>query len=123
MILHLSLWRIAVLLIALAPLAFYLIAIVAALRFVRRESRRVLPDFTPPVSLLKPVRGVDFASPLNFASYCRQNYPDYEILFCVNDLSDPAVALLRKLMQAFPEHRIKIFSNAPAIGANPKATQ
>jgi ceramide glucosyltransferase len=120
MILHLSLWRIAILLIALAPLAFYLIAIVAALRFVRRESRRVLPDFTPPVSLLKPVRGVDFASPLNFASYCCQNYPDYEILFCVNDLSDPAVALIRKLMQDFPERRIKIFSNAPAIGSNRK---
>jgi ceramide glucosyltransferase len=120
MILHLSLWRVVILLIALTPLAFYLVAIAAAIRFVRRESHRVLPDFTPPVSLLKPVRGVDFASPENFASFCTQNYPDYEILFCVNDLSDPAVPLIRNLMQTFPQCGIRIFSNAPAVGSNRK---
>src|SRR5580692_4392593 len=74
MILPLSLWRVVILLIALTPLAFYLVAMAAAIRFVRRESRRVLPDFTPRVSLLKPVRGVDFASSENFASFCTQNF-------------------------------------------------
>lgn len=120
MTLHLPLWRIAILLIALAPFAFYLIATAAAIRFVRRERNRVLPNFTPPVSLLKPVRGVDFASPENFASFCTQDYPDYEILFCVNDLSDPAVPLIRNLMQTFPHCRIKLFSNAPTLGSNRK---
>ena len=85
-----SLWRDAILLIALAPLAYYIFAIIAALRFLRRESKSPSgtnspKNFTPPVSLLKPVHGVDFGSVENFESFCRQNYPDYEILFAVND--------------------------------------
>ena len=70
-------WRDAVLVVAVAPLAYYVTAILAALRFFRRERARALPSYTPPVSLLKPVRGVDFASYENFASFCRQDYPDY----------------------------------------------
>ena len=75
--LHLTAWRAALLLVAVAPLVYYIVATLAALRFFRRERRRKLVDFTPPISLLKPVRGVDFASYENFASFCRQNYPDY----------------------------------------------
>ena len=78
---HLSIWRVVILLLAIAPLAYYLVAILAALRFFRRERSKPLPDFTPPVSVLKPVHGVDFASLENFSSFCRQDYPEYEILF------------------------------------------
>jgi len=77
-------------------------------------------ELTPPVSLLKPVHGVDFASPTNFESFCRQNYPEYEILFCVNDMEDPAVPLIRQAMRDFPECSIRILSNAPKIGSNQK---
>jgi ceramide glucosyltransferase len=69
-------WRVAVLLVAAAPLAYYATAILAALRFFGRERRRVLPYYTPPVSLLKPVRGVDFGSYENFSSFCHQDYTD-----------------------------------------------
>jgi len=87
MMAHLAMWREAVLLLALAPLAYYLLAIVAAARFFKRVRARPLPDCAPPVSVLKPVRGLDFGSYENFASFCRQDYQDYEILFAVNDLS------------------------------------
>src|SRR3974377_1668529 len=93
-----SLFRLPILLIALAPFGYYIAGILAAARFFRRERAKKLPVFTPPVSLLKPVRGVDFASRENFSSFCNQDYPDYEILFCVNDLSDPAVPLIEQLM-------------------------
>ncbi|MGC1904240.1 MAG: bacteriohopanetetrol glucosamine biosynthesis glycosyltransferase HpnI [Candidatus Acidiferrum sp.] len=114
-----SVWKDAVLLIALAPLAYYVTAILASLRFFRRERRKV-PDFTPPVSLLKPVYGMDFGSVENFASFCHQNYPEYEILFAVNDESDPSVPLIREFAAKFPERHIQLISGAPQVGANKK---
>jgi ceramide glucosyltransferase len=117
---HIAIWRWAILLLALAPLGYYVTATIAAIRFFRRERARELPSFTPPVSLLKPVKGVDFGSYENFASFCVQDYPDYEILFCVNERSDAAVPTIERVRQAFPERRIRILSNAPQIGSNRK---
>src|SRR6516225_2004904 len=117
---HLSIWRVVILLLAIAPLAYYLVAILAALRFFRRERSKPLPDFTPPVSVLKPVHGVDFASLENFSSFCRQDYPEYEILFCVNEMSDPAVAVVQTVMSEFPQCRVRILSGAAQLGANRK---
>jgi ceramide glucosyltransferase len=113
-------WRDAVLVVAAAPLAYYITAIIAAVRFFRRERARPLASYAPPVSLLKPVKGVDFASYENFSSFCHQDYPEYEILFAVNDDSDPAVPLIRRLAAEFPERQIRLITGAAQIGANKK---
>lgn len=115
-----SLWRILILVLALAPLGYYVVATIAALRFFTRERAKQLPDFTPPVSILKPVYGVDFASCENFASFCTQDYPAYEILFCVNDLADPAIAAIQEIMADFPDRPIRILSGAAQLGSNRK---
>jgi ceramide glucosyltransferase len=115
-----SIWRLVILLLALAPLGYYATASIAAIRFFRRERCKNLPAFTPPASLLKPVRGVDFGSYENFSSFCVQNYKEYEILFCVNELSDAAVPVIEKVRKDFPECHIRILSNAPQVGANRK---
>ncbi len=113
-------WRDAVLAVAAAPLAYYVTATIAALRFFGRERGRTLPVYTPPVSLLKPVKGVDFASYENFSSFCHQNYPDYEILFAANEENDPAVPLIRRLAAEFPAIPIRLTTGAQQIGANKK---
>jgi len=113
-------WGDVGLLVAAAPLAYYVTATIAALRFFRRERSRTFVSYTPPVSLLKPVKGVDFASYENFSSFCRQDYPDYEILFAVNDDGDPAVPLIRRLAAQFPERAIRLITGAAQIGANRK---
>ena len=117
---HLSIWRTSLLVLAAAPLAYYVVAIFAALRFFLRARARRLPEFSPPVSLLKPVHGVDFDSHANYASFCTQVYLEYEILFCVNDMQDPAVPLLQQVIKDFPERSIRILSGAPKIGSNQK---
>jgi ceramide glucosyltransferase len=113
-------WRVVLLLFAAAPLAYYIAATVAAWRFFRRERARKLTSFTPPISLLKPVHGVDFGSYENFSSFCRQDYPEYEILFAVNDEGDPAAPLIQRLKAEFPQRRIRLISGAEQIGANRK---
>ena len=118
--LPISVWRLLILLLALAPLGYYLAGILAAVRFFVRERAKQLPDFAPPVSVLKPVHGADFATYENFASFCTQDYPDYEILFCVNQLSDPAVAIIQKVIADFPERSIRILSGAAQVGSNRK---
>src|SRR5713226_6745113 len=120
---HFEVWRDAVLLLAAAPLVYYTLAIVAALRFFKRERARVLPNYTPSVSLLKPVRGADFGSYENFASFCRQEYLDYEILFAVNDDTDPAVQMIQRIIAEFPERRIRLLVGAEHLGANRKVNK
>jgi ceramide glucosyltransferase len=120
MILISSAWGYAVLLLAVAPLLYYALATLVAYRFFKRERLRILPDYSPPISVLKPVCGVDFGSHENFASFCRQEYPQYEILFAVNDDADPAVPLIRQIMAEFPHGKIRLLVGAEPLGANRK---
>jgi ceramide glucosyltransferase len=113
-------WRFFVLVLAAAPLAYYLAATLAACRFFGRGRAREFAPYTPAASLLKPVHGVDFGSYENFASFCTQNYPEYEILFGVGDSGDPAVPLIHRLIAEFPQRRICLFVGAERIGANRK---
>jgi ceramide glucosyltransferase len=123
MISHDSLWREVLLLAAAAPLVYYVLAILAAFRFFGRSQARTHADYTPPASVLKAVRGVDFGSYENFASFCKQDYPEYEILFAVNDESDSALPLIRKIMTEFPQRRIRLFTSAEELGANRKVNK
>lgn len=104
----------------LSSLGFYVVASFAAIRFAARHRRAQRPQYTPRVSVLKPVHGVDFGSEENFRSFCTQDYPNYEILFAVNDDSDAAVPVIRKLAMEFPARSIRIVSGAPFLGENRK---
>src|SRR5437899_11568660 len=120
---HSTLWRNVLLLLAAAPLVYYALATLAALHSFRLERARVRPNYSPSVSLLKPVRGVDFGSYENFVSCCRQEYPEYEVLFAVNDDGDPAVPVIRRIIAEFPERRIRLLVGAEHLGANRKVNK
>ena len=117
--------RYGVLAVAAIPFIYYLIALFSAWQFFRSSARRSAPDrtFTPPVSNLKPVRGLDPDAYENFASFCRQDYPDYELLFCVGEEDDPVVPILQKLVHDFPERRIRVLFGSGGTGSNDKVVK
>jgi len=116
-------WRTFILVLAVAPLIYYVAATFAAWRFFQSERRKKLGDFTPAVSLLKPVRGVDFGSYENFTSFCQLDYPEYEILFGVNENADPAVPLIHRLMAEFPQRKIRLLVGSEELGTNRKVNK
>jgi ceramide glucosyltransferase len=113
--------------IALVPLvlacsaiaSFYqLLQIVAARRFLLR-SRRLPTGYTPPITVLKPLKGPGVELATNLETFCRQDYPEYQIVFGVEDAGDPAVEIVRSLMRRFPDRDITL-SVGDEEGANRK---
>jgi len=113
------------LVVAAAPFVYYLLVLYSSWFFFRHSN--VGPsknlDFTPPISNLKPVRGLDPEAYENYASFCRQDYPNYELIFCVADRNDPAVPVLEKLMRDFPDRRIRLLFGSGRVAINDKVTK
>jgi ceramide glucosyltransferase len=107
------------------PFVYYFLAIFSASSYFLRARQRSphAPDFVPPISNLKPVRGLDPDAYENFASLCRQDYPEYELLFCTTERTDPAVPVIEKLMRDFPERRIRLLYSAGHSAVNDKVAK
>src|SRR5271168_4222411 len=113
-----------VLALATIPFFYYLLVLFCTEWFVR-VSRRENPrndDFTPPVSCLKPIKGLDVEAYENYASFCRQVYPDYEILFCVAR-DDPALPVLEKSIADFPKTHIRLLFGSGRDAINDKVAR
>jgi ceramide glucosyltransferase len=108
----------------LSSSVYYLICLWSA-RIFLRESRQdaALPTETlPPVSILKPLKGTDPDIYQSFRSHCLQNYPEYEIIFGVSDLADPAVESVQQLQREFPDRPIRLVVCPNKLGANLKVS-
>src|SRR5438128_10604380 len=107
--------------VASFPFIYYVLVLYSSWRFFR-QATVPLPEksaFTPPVSNLKPVRGLDPEAYENFASYCRQDYPDYELIFCVGDENDPSVPVLEKLIRDLRNGPFRCLTGRGGTGCNP----
>jgi ceramide glucosyltransferase len=108
------------LLLALSVLVTQLVTVALFLR--RLKAGRLQPGTLglPRVTLLRPVCGHDAFDDETIGSSFRQDYPDYEIIFCAPSESDPSVPLVRRLIEAHPKVSARLLIGETAITGNPK---
>jgi ceramide glucosyltransferase len=114
------------LLLTLTPLIYYGLAVVSSWKFFSRAA--LFPasrpaEFTPPLSILKPVRGTDPDAYENFASLCVQDYPNYEIVFCIDGPDDPVYGVIERLRDNFPQTRVRVLFGSLSTASNDKVAK
>jgi len=108
-----------VLLLASFSLIMTLATHVSVLRVCARPAKG---GFTPPISVLKPLCGVDEGLYENLVALARQDYPDFELVLGAEDPDDPALSVARALRREFPDVKMRIVAGVALIGMNPKVS-
>lgn len=102
---------------------FFAMGIVSALLHLRRRSRIELLDHLPPISLLKPVKGLEENLESCLRSFFEQDYPgELEIVFASAQRDDPAILVAKKLASEYPHVRTRFVMSDENWGLNPKVS-
>jgi ceramide glucosyltransferase len=108
--------------LAMAGIGYFVAAWLAARVFLAAR-REPLTAFTPGVSVLKSLKGLDPGMMEAFRSHCRQSYAgEFELLFGVASLDDPAAPAVERLMGEFPQRRIRLIECPKQLGTNGKVS-
>jgi ceramide glucosyltransferase len=99
--------------------AYSVLTVVAVLAFRRRSGPNNLRSL-PPVTMLKPLCGAEPGLYEHLRSFCRQDYPEFQIVFGVRDPGDPACAVAKRLSAEFPSLRIELVIDPQLHGSNRK---
>jgi ceramide glucosyltransferase len=91
-------------------------------RFRERRLNRQAAGFTPAVTILKPVCGLDFELYDNLRSFCEQDYPHYQVVFAARSPDDPAVPIIERIIAEFPDRDITLVVDPRVHGANLKVS-
>ncbi len=110
----------------IASIVFYLLSGLALISFLRSRRQLSRCDRTgaplAPVSILKPLKGMDAEIWESFCSHADQRYPEFELVFGVSDRADPACEVVRKLQEKYPTRTIKLIVCEQVLGTNIKVS-
>lgn len=110
--------------LTISGIVYMLLALWGARDYVRtlRQSEPV-PKFAPPVSLLKPLKGLDSRMSSGLISHCEQQYDSaFELIFGVSTPDDPAVAEVERLQLAYPAVPIRLVVCPERLGTSGKVS-
>ena len=93
--------------------------LMACLFWVTRR-RRNLPEYLPPVTILKPLKGLDEELEDNLRTFFNLDYPTFQMIFGVADANDPAIPVVQRLQREFPNRDTQLVIGCPPFGLNPK---
>lgn len=105
---------------ALMVAANLLCLAIAFVRLRRRQAPSRLQKLAPPVTIVRPVRGIETFSRETLTSGLELDYPQYETIFCVADAHDPIVPLIEELIGVYGSDRVRLIIGDVAVSANPK---
>jgi ceramide glucosyltransferase len=103
----------------LTSLGYTAVALWGVAAFARRRPQAGSIE-RPPITVLKPICGLEPHLYDNLRSFFLQDYPNFQILFGVRDESDPAISVLERLMKEFPERATRLVVDPRVIGSNYK---
>jgi ceramide glucosyltransferase len=109
-------------LLVMASAFYWLIVTALVFTFFQAHKNPLITgnDHYPFISILKPVRGIDPQAFENFASFCTQDYPQYEVLFAVADPFDPIIQVIKRVQRKYTQVSIRLLI-VPVQGPNEKA--
>lgn len=116
----LTLLKVFLFLLWLASIAFYAISAYCLASFYRKKKQTGIN--TPPVTVLKPLKGKDENTYDNLRSFLAQDYPRFQVVFGVADSSDPVIETVRTLIAEFPEVETELVISGREIGVNQKVS-
>ncbi|CAN7281802.1 glycosyltransferase [Bosea sp. LjRoot90] len=93
---------------------------IAFVRLRRRSAPSRLQKLAPPVTVVRPVRGIETFSRETLTSGLELDYPLCETIFCVADGHDPIVPLIEELIGTYGPDRVRLIVGDVAVSANPK---
>jgi ceramide glucosyltransferase len=109
-----------------ASLFFYFLCAFGVASFLRYRRKKLegapLDSALPPVSILKPLKGIDPEIWENFCSHCEQDYPEFQLIFGVGDPADPAAEVVRKMQKQYPYLAIELIVCDRILGTNIKVS-
>ena len=107
--------------LGVAGTAYFVMSLWTAERYIRQRPP-ANSGFTPPVSILKSLKGLDPHMYAAFRSHCLLEHREYEVLFGVHDLEEPALSLVEKLQSEFPQHKLRVVHCPQVLGQNGKVS-
>ncbi|MDB5979796.1 MAG: hypothetical protein JWQ69_811 [Pseudomonas sp.] len=106
----------------IASAGYAVAALYAAFKPVLDPLRTDIGEPVRPVSVLKPLHGAEPRLYENLCSFCRQTHPNYQLIFGVREAQDPAIAVVHRLREEFPQLPIELVIDSQVQGSNLKVS-